>query len=104
MQLDAENDWLLGVDHRHSPNCDDRPPPGVIDLIVVHAISLPPGEFGGPWIDDLFHNTLAPEGHSYFQDIAQLRVSAHVLIRRPGDITQYVPFQGKSVACRSLDL
>ena len=96
LQFDATNAWLLGVDRRCSPNCDDRPSPGLIDLIVVHGISLPPGEFGGPWIDALFHNTLEPEGHSYFRDIAELRVSAHVLVRRPGQIIQYVPFNRRA--------
>ncbi len=96
MELDATNEWLLGVTHRHSPNCDDRPPPGVIDLIVIHAISLPPGEFGGPWIDALFNNILEPERHSYFRDIADLRVSTHVLIRRQGEIIQYVSFNRRA--------
>ena len=84
--------WLDNVRHLHSPNCDLRPPDTPIELIVVHNISLPPNEFGGPWIDALFTNRLDPEAHPYFQDIYQLRVSAHVLIRRNGDLTQYVPF------------
>lgn len=63
-----------------------------MDLVVVHAISLPPGEFGGPWIDELFTNRLDPEAHPYFREIAGMRVSAHALIRRDGVITQYAPF------------
>jgi AmpD protein len=59
--------------------------------LVIHGISLPPGEFGGPWIDDLFRNRLDPDAHPYFQGIAHLRVSAHLLIRRDGKLIQYVP-------------
>lgn len=62
------------------------------ELIVIHGISLPPGEFGGPWIDDLFLGQLDPAVHPYFAKIAHLRVSAHLLIRRDGSLTQYVPF------------
>lgn len=62
------------------------------ELVVVHGITLPPGEFGGPWIDDLFLGRLDPAAHPYFAAIAHLRVSAHLLIRRDGSITQYVPF------------
>jgi AmpD protein len=57
----------------------------------VHGISLPPGEFGGPWIDALFTNDLDPDAHPYFREIAGLRVSAHLLIRRDGELVQYVP-------------
>jgi AmpD protein len=75
-----------------SPHCDARPKGCEPDLIVVHGISLPPGEFGGPWIDDLFMGRLNPAAHPYFAEIAHLRVSAHLLIRRDGGVTQYVPF------------
>ncbi len=73
-----------------SPNFDARPEDARIDLVVVHNISLPPGEFGGPWIDALFQNRLDPEAHPYFLDIAGLEVSAHFLIRRDGELRQYV--------------
>lgn len=66
------------------------------ELIVVHGISLPPGEFGGPWIDRLFTNTLPAHVHPYFAGIAQARVSAHVLVRRDGELVQYVPFQRRA--------
>jgi AmpD protein len=79
-----------------SPHCDDRPAGNVIDLAVVHGISLPPGEFGGPWIDALFTNTLDPEAHPYFREIHQLKVSAHLLIRRDGELVQYVPFHKRA--------
>ena len=75
---------------RYSPNQDERPPDCVIDLLVIHNISLPPGEFGGPWIDHLFHNRLDPSIHPFFRDIHQLRVSSHLLIRRDGQLIQYV--------------
>jgi AmpD protein len=77
--------------HRRSPHFDDRPEGEKVSLLVVHAISLPPGEFGGPYIDDLFMGTLDPEVHPYFQEIAGQRVSAHFLIRRDGSLIQYVP-------------
>jgi AmpD protein len=77
--------------HRCSPNQDERPPDSVIDLLVIHNISLPPGEFGGSWIDDLFHNRLDPNAHPYFREIADLKVSTHLLIRRSGELIQYVP-------------
>jgi AmpD protein len=61
-----------------------------VDLLVIHGISLPPGEFGGPWIDDLFNNRLDPQAHPYFRAIADQSVSAHLLIRRDGELIQYV--------------
>ena len=73
-----------------SPNFDARPENARIELLVVHAISLPPGEFGGPWIDALFQNRLDPDAHPYFAGIAGLEVSAHFLIRRDGELRQYV--------------
>ncbi|MGY3926222.1 1,6-anhydro-N-acetylmuramyl-L-alanine amidase AmpD [Aeromonas simiae] len=75
-----------------SPHYNERPVAEDISLLVVHNISLPPGEFGGPWIDDLFLGRLDPAAHPYFAEIGQLRVSAHCLIRRDGEVVQYVPF------------
>jgi len=66
------------------------------ELVVVHAISLPPGEFGGPFIERLFCNTLDPRAHPYFAEIADLRVSAHALIDRRGQATQFVPFDERA--------
>jgi AmpD protein len=74
-----------------SPNQDARPPGVMADLIVIHNISLPPGEFGGPWIDQLFTNTLPAAAHPFFATIEQLRVSTHLLVRRDGTVVQYVP-------------
>jgi AmpD protein len=79
-----------------SPNCDDRPPGVEPDLIVVHGISLPPGEFGGPWIDQLFTNQLPVAAHPYFATVADLRVSSHLLVRRGGEVVQYVPFHRRA--------
>jgi AmpD protein len=75
-----------------SPNCDARPIGVVPDLIVIHNISLPPGEYGGGWIEALFDNQLDPNKHPYFLEIYRLQVSSHLLIHRSGDITQFVPF------------
>jgi AmpD protein len=82
--------WLIEAERRPSPNCDARPADTLIDLLVIHNISLPPGEFQGNWIDDLFLNRLDPNAHPYFAPIASVRVSAHLLIRRDGCLIQYV--------------
>ena len=73
-----------------SPNCDDRPDGCAISLIVVHGISLPPGEFGGDAIPRLFTNRIDASAHPYYATIADLRVSAHFLIRRDGALLQFV--------------
>ena len=88
--------WYAGARRVPSPNCDDRPAGVVADLVVLHGISLPPGEFGGPWIDALFTNALPPDHHPYFAGVAPLRVSAHALVRRDGEVVQYVPFQRRA--------
>ncbi len=90
MQL--QEGWIAGVRRVPSPHFNPRPDDETPSLLVVHNISLPPGEFGGPWIDALFTGQLDPEAHPYFADIHHLRVSAHCLIRRDGEIVQYVPF------------
>jgi len=74
-----------------SPNCDERPADAAIELLVIHNISLPPGEFGGDAIIDLFLNRLDPRAHPYYEGIAALRVSSHFLIRRDGALLQFVP-------------
>lgn len=96
MEVDQTTGWLQGVRRVASPNCDERPTGATIDLLVVHGISLPPGEFGGPWIEALFTNTLDAAAHPYFEEIKGLRVSAHAVIRRTGEIVQYVPFQQRA--------
>ncbi|HEV7391123.1 MAG TPA: 1,6-anhydro-N-acetylmuramyl-L-alanine amidase AmpD [Burkholderiales bacterium] len=79
-----------GVPFVPSPNCDERPAGCAIDLLVIHAISLPPGEVGGRAIEDLFLNRLDPSAHPYYADIADLKVSAHFLVRRDGALVQFV--------------
>lgn len=74
-----------------SPNCDGRPAGCPIDLLVIHYISLPPGEFGGPGIIELFTNRLDPAGHPSYAATAGIKVSAHFLIRRNGELLQFVP-------------
>lgn len=87
-----ENGWISGVKRILSPHCDERPDGEAPSLLVVHNISLPPGSFGGPYIDQLFTGTLDASAHPFFEQIRGLRVSAHCLIRRDGAIVQYVPF------------
>lgn len=74
-----------------SPNCDARPEGTAIELLVIHNISLPPGQYGGNGIIQLFTNQLNPDEHPYYRDIYQLQVSAHFLIRRDGELIQFVP-------------
>ncbi|MDX2457957.1 MAG: 1,6-anhydro-N-acetylmuramyl-L-alanine amidase AmpD [Gammaproteobacteria bacterium] len=92
MKFDPSRARLLDARQVHSPNCDERPDGCEISLIVIHGISLPPGEYGGPEIDQFFTNTLEPYAHPYFAEIAHLQVSSHLLVRRDGEVVQYVPF------------
>jgi AmpD protein len=77
--------------HIVSPNCDERPAGSSIDLIVIHNISLPPDQFGGEGVVELFTNRLDPEEHPYYREIYQRRVSSHFYIRRNGELIQFVP-------------
>jgi AmpD protein len=88
--IDREG-WLAGVRRVESPNSDDRPAGTEISLLVVHSISLPPGEYGGDSIERLFTNRLDPAAHPYFREIAGVKVSAHFLVRRDGTVIQFVP-------------
>jgi AmpD protein len=90
LTLDAQG-VIPAALHIASPNCDARPPGEAITLIVVHNISLPPGEFGGDAIARLFTNTLDVAADPFFATIATLRVSSHFLIRRDGALLQFVP-------------
>jgi AmpD protein len=81
---------LSGCEYIPSPNCDDRPA-GTIELLVIHNISLPPGEFGGDAVQRFFTNTLDPAAHPYYATIAEMKVSAHFFVRRDGRIIQFVP-------------
>ena len=86
-----DSGWLDMARHMASPNCDDRPAGVAVELIVIHNISLPPGQFSGDGIIELFTNRLDPAEHPYYQAIKDLRVSAHFLIRRDGEVVQFVP-------------
>ncbi len=83
--------WCSGVDRLPSPNHDARPDGVAVDLLVIHNISLPPSEYGGTYIADLFTNCLDCDAHPYFDHLRDLRVSSHFLIRRDGQIIQFVP-------------
>ena len=85
LRVDLKTGLLRGARHVASPNCDSRPAGVEADLIVVHGISLPPGEFGGPWIDRLFTNSLPADVHPYFTEVCSMRVSSHLVVRRDGD-------------------
>jgi len=88
MRIDAQG-WASDVEILPSPNCDARSA-DVISLLVVHNISLPPEQFGGPGVPQLFTNNLNPHQHPYYLTIAGLRVSAHFFIRRDGHVIQFV--------------
>jgi N-acetyl-anhydromuramoyl-L-alanine amidase len=90
LSMDADG-WCREALHMPSPNCDARAADVSTDLLVIHNISLPPGQFGGPFIADLFGNRLDCDSHPYFDQLRTLRVSAHFLIRRDGGLVQFVP-------------
>jgi AmpD protein len=88
--------WLRPVRCIPSPNCNERPPGCAIELLVIHNISLPPGQFGGGHVAELFTNRLDGSAHPYFAGLAGLQVSAHLLIERDGTVTQFVPFGARA--------
>ena len=94
--LMIKDHWLVAARRVPSTHFNERPEGESPRLLVVHNISLPPGEFGGPYIDQLFTGTLRAQDHPYFAQIAGLRVAAHCLIRREGEIVQYVPFDKRA--------
>jgi len=96
MKLSTDGAWLVEARRVLSPNYDARPPECEISLIVVHGISLPPGEYTGAWIDEFFTNRLDGSAHPYFAEIEGMRVSSHLLIRRDGALVQYVPFTDRA--------
>lgn len=96
IHIDVESGLIREARQVPSPNFDDRPTGCCADLIIVHGISLPPGEFGGEWIDRLFTNTIDPSAHPYFREIVDLRVSSHLLIRRDGELVQYVSLTNRA--------
>lgn len=88
--------WLSTARRVASPNFDARPPEAGLSLIVIHAISLPPDQFGGSGVEELFTNRLDPQAHPYYADIHHLRVSAHFFIRRHGELVQFVPTEARA--------
>jgi len=96
MKINKTSGLLECAEFISSPNCDDRPPNIEPNLLIIHNISLPPNEFGGSYINQFFSNTLDISSHPFFEEIAHLRVSSHLLIRRNGDIVQYVPFHKRA--------
>ncbi len=94
--MQIENHQLTGLRYIPSPNANVRPDENDISLIVIHSISLPPGQFQGEHITQLFCNRLNPDEHPYFKKIHKLTVSAHLLIRRDGEMIQYVPFNRRA--------
>jgi len=96
MIVDPQTDILDQARFVRSPHADQRPPDTRIELVVIHNISLPPGEFGGPYIEDFFLGKLDASAHPYFSEIAEMKVSAHLLIRRDGSLVQFVPFSWRA--------
>ena len=92
----TDDHWLVGARRIESPNAGPRPDPEDISLVVVHGISLPPGEFGTGCVEALFTNTLAIDAHPSFADLDGVRVSAHLLISRRGRLTQFVAFDRRA--------
>lgn len=89
MHIDPRTGWCDSARRCPSPNCNARPD-GEVSLLVIHNISLPPGQFGTGEVENLFLNRLDPQAHPYFAGIAHLQVSAHFLIARDGALTQFV--------------
>jgi AmpD protein len=95
MQISRDH-WLSPAKRLESPNCNERPDPAAVDLVVIHGISLPPGQFGGTCILDLFLNRLDLSAHPSFASLTGVRVSSHLLITRRGRVTQFVPFHRRA--------
>lgn len=96
MHIRIEDGWASGVQACPSPHYNQRPPADSVSLLVIHNISLPPGQFGGGFVQQFFAGTLDPRAHPYFAEIASLRVSAHFLIERDGEITQFVSCRNRA--------
>jgi len=96
MQINKTTGLLDKCKQCLSPNHDPRPENTTIDLIVLHSISLPPGEYGGEFIEHFFQNKLDKNAHPYFSEIFEMQVSSHVLIKRSGEIVQFVPFHQRA--------
>ncbi|MFW2439122.1 MAG: 1,6-anhydro-N-acetylmuramyl-L-alanine amidase AmpD [Arenicellales bacterium] len=89
--LDTASVLLKTARQRSSPNCDERPEGMDIEALIIHAISLPPGEYGGDFVEQFFCNELEVSRHCYFNEISELKVSSHFYIHRNGELVQFVP-------------
>lgn len=96
MRVDPDSGLVDLARQAPSPNCDERPADTAIDMLVVHNISLPPGQFGGPYIERFFRNILDWSLDPFFQQIRDLKVSSHFLIRRDGELVQFVPIHRRA--------
>jgi len=96
LRIDDPTGWLADARHVPSPHYDERPAHAGIELIVVHGISLPPGRFGGPWVERLFTGRLPPNAHPYFEHLRSVRVSSHLLIDRCGGLSQFVALHNRA--------
>jgi AmpD protein len=94
--IDSTTGLMLAASYKHSPNHNERPEGCSIDLLVIHNISLPPGQYGGNAIFDFFQNKLDKNQHPYFETIAHLQVSSHLFVRRDGTLYQFVPFHQRA--------
>lgn len=96
LSIDPSSGLASGLPYLPSPHCDERPPGAVIELLIIHAISLPAGEYGGPDVPALFCGTLDCARRADYATLMGLRVSAHFFIRRTGQVTQFVPVQQRA--------
>lgn len=96
IRVNGQTGLLAGASYCPSPHCDDRPAGMPVDLIVIHGISLPPGKFGSDDIEKFFCGQLDASRHPYFQEICHLRVSSHLLVKRTGEVVQFVPFNKRA--------
>ena len=95
-EIFVQNGLLSAARQCHSPNFDARPPNSIIDLLVIHCIALPPEEYGGSAIEEFFCNRLDVDSHPFYKEIASVQVSAHLLIRRDGEVLQFVNFSDRA--------
>ncbi|MBP0047542.1 1,6-anhydro-N-acetylmuramyl-L-alanine amidase AmpD [Marinobacterium sp. AK62] len=95
LSIQIEQHRIREAEYVPSPNCNERPE-GEVSLLVIHNISLPPGQFGGGHVAELFTNRLDPEAHPFFREIEGMEVSAHLLIERDGRMIQFVPFDRRA--------
>jgi AmpD protein len=95
-EIDNVSGLLQGARWVESPNHDERPDSARPEVLIIHSISLPPGQFGGPAIEQLFCNRLDPKAHECFAELSKVTVSSHLLIRRDGEVIQFVPFHRRA--------